>query len=51
MEKVIDDVHNLVDAGLDQVEPQDKLMIDTARAEAMELLLELRNRFYKLMLG
>jgi hypothetical protein len=51
MEKVIDDVHEMVDSGLDQVEPKVKNMIDEARLETKELLLEIRSRFYKLMLG
>jgi len=51
MEKLIDDVHKMLDSGFDQVELNDRIMIDEARLEAKELLLEIRNRFYKLMLG
>lgn len=51
MEKVIDDVHKMVDSGLDQVQLEDKTIIEKARLDAKELLLEIRSRFYKLMLG
>jgi hypothetical protein len=43
--------HKIIDTGLDQVELNDKIMIDKAGLEAKELLLEIRDRFYKLMLG
>jgi hypothetical protein len=51
MEKVIDDVHKMLDQGLDQIEPKDKIILDKARLEAVELLVEIRTMFYTLMLG